>query len=316
MSAFGSIFVSYARADRGKVAELISNLRANGFDLWIDEEGIEGATFWRKEIVEAIQKCSAVLFFASKSSCHPENVSKELAIATEERKPILPVFIEDVNLPPEIRYQIVGLQHISLFGNPSRAYTQINATLTRLLRKQPQSGQASLKQRTSSKSANFHTNWLAVGAAAFMLVALAAWILWSWFNMTEPSAKQKTSQTTVTPVQQLTRRTVSPKIPDYLFGSWQGSARGLLVTYAVTVTFRGDEYSKEDLSSFGRCFYGLEIVRQDNNFVTFLGRLKTDAENVSPLCDPIEEITLSKTDDLQLAYSTGLSRGTLMKQEK
>jgi len=118
------------------------------------------------------------------------------------------------------------------------------------------------------------------------------------------------------PAQQSTKRTASPEIPDHLFGNWRGAARGLLVTYEVTLTFRGNEYTKEDLSSFGRCFYRLEILRQDNNSVSFLGRLKSDAKNVSPLCDPVEEITLSKTDDLHLAYSTGQSKGTLRKQEK
>jgi hypothetical protein len=316
MSAFGSIFVSYARVDRGKVAELISKLRADGFDLWIDEEGIEGAAFWRKEIVDAIRMCSAVLFFASKASCQSENVSKELALASEERKPILPIFIEDVQLASEIRYQIAGLQHISLAGDPSRAHAQINSALMRLLRKQPESRLASPQERANCKRANFHPTWLAGGAVVFMIIGLAVWTLWSSFNKTEPSAKQKILQTSDTPIQQSIKRTTSPGIPDYLFGSWRGAARSLLVTYEVTLTFRGNEYTKEDLSSFGRCFYRLEILRQDNNSVSFLGHLKTDAENVSPLCDTIEEITLSKTDDLHLAYSTGLSVGTLRRQEK
>lgn len=315
MSEFGSIFVSYARVDSRKVAELIGKLRADGFDLWIDEEGIEGAAFWRKEIVEAIQMCSAVLFFASKASCQSENVSKELALASDERKPILPIFIEDVQLPSEIRYQIAGLQHISLSGDRNRAHTQINAALMRLLRKQPESRQASPQKGANSKSANFHPTWLAGGAVAFTLVALGAWILWSWFNKTEPS-KPQILQTSAPPAQQSTKRTASPKIPDYLLGSWQGAARGISITYAITLTFRGNEYTKEDLSSFGRCFYHLEILRQDNNSVTFLGRLKSEAEKVSPACAPIEEITLSKMDDLRLAYATGQSGGTLRKQEK
>ena len=181
--------------DSRKVAELIGKLRADGFDLWIDEEGIEGAAFWRKEIVEAIRMCSAVLFFASEASCQSENVSKELALASEEQKPILPIFLEDVQLPSEIRYHIAGLQYISLSGDRNRAHTQINAALIRLLRKQPESRQASPQKGANSKSANFHPTWLAGGAAVFTLVALAAWILWSSFNKTEPSAKQKISQT-------------------------------------------------------------------------------------------------------------------------
>jgi hypothetical protein len=116
---------------------------------------------------------------------------KELALASDERKPILPVFIEDVDLPSEIRYQIAGIQHISLSENPSRAYTKINAALMRLLKKRPQSRQLSSEQGPASKLANIHPTWLAGGATA--LIAVTAWLLWSLFNTPE-SAKQRISQ--------------------------------------------------------------------------------------------------------------------------
>jgi hypothetical protein len=125
------IFVTYARADTHRVAPIIKALREQGLDVWLDQEDIAGATFWRKEIVQAITECSIVVFFATKLSCRSENVSKELALANDEKKPILPVLLDDVEPSAELRYQIAGLQKIAWFSNPALARQQISAALQR-----------------------------------------------------------------------------------------------------------------------------------------------------------------------------------------
>jgi TIR domain len=136
------VFVAYARADAQSILPIIQSLRSEGLEIWIDEEGIEGATFWRKEIVDAISECSVVLFFASKRSCASDNVSKELALANEERKPILPVFIEEVEPSAELRYQIAGIQHVTWHANKEQSLRQVIAALRRYA---PQSEQARLE---------------------------------------------------------------------------------------------------------------------------------------------------------------------------
>lgn len=125
------IFVTYARADTDRVAPIIKALREQGLDVWLDQEDIAGATFWRKEIVQAITACSIVVFFATKLSCRSEHVSKELALANDEKKPILPVLLDDVEPSAELRYQIAGLQKIAWFSNPALARQQISAALQR-----------------------------------------------------------------------------------------------------------------------------------------------------------------------------------------
>jgi hypothetical protein len=125
------VFVCYARADADRLAPMIRSLRDEGLEIWRDQEGIEGATFWRKEIVDAIMDCAVVLFFASENSCASDNISKELALASEEKKPILPVFIEDVEPSAELRYQIAGVQHIAAHTNPEQSLRQIIVALRR-----------------------------------------------------------------------------------------------------------------------------------------------------------------------------------------
>jgi len=119
------VFVCYARGDAVVAVPLIETLRRSGLHIWRDVEGIDGAAFWRKEIVEAICGCSLVLFLASKRSVTSDNVKKELALADEERKSILPVYLDDVHPPAELRYQVAGLQHIAYWKGKDDALRQI-----------------------------------------------------------------------------------------------------------------------------------------------------------------------------------------------
>ena len=51
------VFISYASENRGRILELVERLRGAGVSVWIDQMGIEGATMWSQEIVEAIDGC-------------------------------------------------------------------------------------------------------------------------------------------------------------------------------------------------------------------------------------------------------------------
>ena len=93
------IFVSYARFDQEQVFPIVEKLREKGLQIWIDHEGIHGAKLWSQEIVHAIEDCKVFILFASSTAFQSQNVTKELALASESRKHILPVFIEDWAYP-------------------------------------------------------------------------------------------------------------------------------------------------------------------------------------------------------------------------
>lgn len=189
MNLGGPIFVTYARRDAEAVLPIVERLRADSFDLWIDTEGIEGATFWRKEIVRAIEEAPAVVFFASRASCFSENVSKELAIASEEGKPILPVFIEDVRPPSELRYQIAGLQQIAWHSDAEVAYRQIRVALGRLLNKDlPPTGRSS--ERPLRRHTALRRFWVPLSLAAVCLAGALAAATWYQSVRTKPQAEE------------------------------------------------------------------------------------------------------------------------------
>ena len=59
----------------------------------MDESDIHGATMWTKEIVEAIRASSVFILAISRHSTGSKNV-KELALASEREKIILPIYLE------------------------------------------------------------------------------------------------------------------------------------------------------------------------------------------------------------------------------
>ena len=54
--------------------------------------------------------------FATEASFESKNVAKEVAIASDWEKPILPVYLERVQVPDTLHYQLAGIQHVKLFA--------------------------------------------------------------------------------------------------------------------------------------------------------------------------------------------------------
>src|SRR5207237_10794578 len=85
------VFVSYARKDRERVVGWIGSLQATGISVWVDEQAIQGAVRWGQMITEAIEQCKAVLLMLSPASAASEHVLREVFLAMDQCKPILPL---------------------------------------------------------------------------------------------------------------------------------------------------------------------------------------------------------------------------------
>ena len=106
------IFASYSRENQAQVFPIVDKLRERGINIWIDQEGIHGAKLWSQEIVNAIESSKVFILFASAKAFLSKNVTKELALASESDKHILPIFIEDAEIPAAMKYQLAGIQHL------------------------------------------------------------------------------------------------------------------------------------------------------------------------------------------------------------
>ena len=104
------IFISYSSKDREKAEQLTELLGSAGLSVWIDKSGIDIAASWSSEIVDAIDACKAMVVLLSSNSIGSVNVAKEVSLAAEQKKKILPLDLEPVELPRELRYHLAGIQ--------------------------------------------------------------------------------------------------------------------------------------------------------------------------------------------------------------
>ena len=127
------VFISYSRENQQEVIKLVEYLREQGVAVWMDESDIHGATMWTKEIVEAIRASSVFILAISRHSTGSKNVVKELALASEREKIILPIYLEQCDIPETMEYQLAGIQNIALYTlDKGKSYEFVHQTIRRL----------------------------------------------------------------------------------------------------------------------------------------------------------------------------------------
>jgi TolB-like protein/Flp pilus assembly protein TadD len=109
------VFVSYSRDDERLVFDLAAKLRAAGVSLWIDQGALDAASLWSEQIVNALESAKVLLLMVTESAVHSHNVTKEVSLVSERKGQILPVHLEPTVIPPKLKYQLAGIQHIEYF---------------------------------------------------------------------------------------------------------------------------------------------------------------------------------------------------------
>ena len=205
------VFISYAAKDRERVLGLVKRLRDAGVTVWIDQAGIDVSTMWSQEIVNAIRDCKVMLLSISPHSTESENVVKELALASERKKPIIPVYLESADIPGTMEYQLAGIQRVEYFAeNEDAAFRAMVRSLAKrgVTVDATQAGlegddalEASLaahhnQARTRQKPAPAKRGLIA--AVAVAVAAIAAFLLWPSAD-TQPSDTGDSPTTTESP---------------------------------------------------------------------------------------------------------------------
>jgi hypothetical protein len=114
-----------------------------GLDVWIDRQNIQAGNSWRVQIVQAIDTCDAFVLMLSPNSAASDNVRKEIDLAQDSGRTIFVLMLEPVKLPPEIHYQLAGLQFLDLqsLGFDQAVGQLISAVKTHLTRLRPAEAQ-------------------------------------------------------------------------------------------------------------------------------------------------------------------------------
>ena len=209
------VFISYSRENQQEVIKLVEYLRAQGVAVWMDESDIHGATMWTKEIVEAIRASSVFILAISRHSTGSKNVVKELALASEREKIILPIYLEQCDIPETMEYQLAGIQNIALYTlEKAKAYEFVHQTIRRLgVGQAAEQGQAETSPSAGHSTGVGHGHmappkakggggkWIGIAAAVVVLVVAGFFLSQGGGEAPAPSitSTPNTPTTTATP---------------------------------------------------------------------------------------------------------------------
>ena len=127
------VFVSYASADRARVLPMVDALERAGIGVWIDRDGIHGGANYGREIAEAVKGAAALVLMASALSLASRNVKQEIAVAWEYERPYLPLLLEPVAIPDDVKYWLTAAQWVEVLDKPEGAWLpQVLTALTPL----------------------------------------------------------------------------------------------------------------------------------------------------------------------------------------
>lgn len=127
------IFFSYSRKDTDKADTLCNLLDAMDIPYWIDRQGVFSGSNFKELIVKAISSTNIVLFLSSENSNKSSNVAKEISIADQYDKIIIPVRLDSSAMHPKIAYDLAGIDFLDLFTFDDKSVTKLkNAILGQL----------------------------------------------------------------------------------------------------------------------------------------------------------------------------------------
>jgi hypothetical protein len=96
-------FISYSRINKEFALKLARELKAAGFPIWLDQLDIPTGARWDDEIEKALRECGIFMVILTPASIASENTKDEIGYAIDHGKRILPVLLEDCEIPLRLR---------------------------------------------------------------------------------------------------------------------------------------------------------------------------------------------------------------------
>lgn len=108
------IFISYSRRDKYIVDRIVDTIRQYGYNIWIDVTGIESGEAFKKNIVEAIENSTLMIFFSSETSNMSTFVTKEISLGVAFNKYIIPIKLDKVPYNKSIIFDLIDIDYIDM----------------------------------------------------------------------------------------------------------------------------------------------------------------------------------------------------------
>jgi TIR domain/FHA domain len=111
------VFISYAQDEDGAPAlALREALEREGVSVWIADDRIQGGQNYGPAVVDAIQTCKVVIVLISESSMRSPYVAREVQMAFEMDRCLLPLRLEGTPVSDTVLFWLGGANWIDIMG--------------------------------------------------------------------------------------------------------------------------------------------------------------------------------------------------------
>lgn len=166
------IFISYARENRNKAKMIVDALEKYDLNAWWDDR-IEPGKPFDDIILKALEKAKCIIVLWSNASVKSKWV-KEEAIEGLEREILIPVLIEDVEIPIGFR-RIHTINLVDWEGNAEvQRFSRLLNAVLEITRDEPDN--ISLKKKISNPDEKLEPNPKGTGCAVLFFVFITYWI--------------------------------------------------------------------------------------------------------------------------------------------
>jgi hypothetical protein len=107
------IFVSYSHQDQRIVSGIADRLERSGYSIWYDRD-IQPGSLWDDTIKNRLKDSSVVLLFISSHFVRSDYCLLELKLALEQKKTIVPLYLDGAKFEEDLQRQIDRIQNIAI----------------------------------------------------------------------------------------------------------------------------------------------------------------------------------------------------------
>ncbi len=111
------------------IMQIVDSLNHAGFKLFFDEQGCLQGEGYSDELLATIQASDVFVFLSTKNANDSETIRKEVAIADELGKTIIPVRVDDTPYHRSLWARIVDLNYCKYYSNPAQGIKELETAI-------------------------------------------------------------------------------------------------------------------------------------------------------------------------------------------
>lgn len=132
------VFISYKAEEIQDALWVKAALEDKGIGCWMAPDDIPGGSSYATEIPQAIRQCKVFILILSAKTQASVWVSREIDLALNERKTVMPFMLEDCPLQDDFQFYLTNVQRYAAFRDKDAAMQKMLQQIQSLLGVAPQ----------------------------------------------------------------------------------------------------------------------------------------------------------------------------------